>query len=557
MLRLLRINNVALIENLSIEFDDGLNVLSGETGAGKSIIIDSLNFVLGGKPHKSMIRNGKDNLKVEALFLPPFTIEVIAKAKDLGITLNEELLLSRTYNQAGRGDIRINGNIVTASMLKAITTALVDIHGQYEHQSLLNDKNNINIIDNYGDKEIILLKNEYLNALSMLKQINDEIDSLGSDEAQRERTIDLLSYQIKEIENFGIKIGEEDSLREKRNLYLNAEKIANAYRSTIELLNGNNVISSIKLAENELSNIQKYNSDLNDIVNRLNSTRIELDDIITTVKDMQSNLDFDQYDFDKIDNRLDELKLLKKKYGSDEQAIINFYNNAKTEYNRLIDGEENLKILNAKKLLIIKDLTQKANNLSIARKKVAKNFKDKVNKSFESLAMKNAKFDIVFDTVDFTNSGIDNIKFLFSANIGQPLKSLSEIISGGEMSRFMLAIKSIISDKDNISTVVFDEIDTGISGTVGYEIACKMASISQSHQVIAVSHLPQISAMADNRYLIHKDVKDNQTYTNIDLLDEIGSVYEVARLSGGDGNKESLIHAEKLIEKCNLYKKSL
>ena len=557
MLRLLKINNVALIENLSIEFDDGLNVLSGETGAGKSIIIDSLNFVLGGKPHKSMIRNGKDSLKVEALFLPPFTIEVISKAKELGISISEELLLSRTYNQMGRGDIRINGNIVTASMLKVITTALVDIHGQYEHQSLLNDKNNINIIDNFGDAEIVTLKNEYLNTLTMLRQVNLDIDALGSDDGQRERMLDLLSYQIKEIENFGIQIGEESSLREKRNFYMNAEKIANAYKSVIELLTNNNMVANIKLAENEINSIQKYDSTLNEIADRLSSSRIELDDIITTIKEMQSNLDFDQYDFDKIDNRLDELKLLKKKYGNDEQAILDFCANAKNEYNRLIDGEANLNKLKIKKQSILEELNKKANSLSIARKQVANIFKDKVNSAFESLAMKNAKFDIVFENIDFSNSGIDNIKFLFSANIGQPLKPLSEIISGGEMSRFMLAIKSIISDKDNISTVVFDEIDTGISGAVGYEIACKMASISKSHQVIAVSHLPQISAMADNRYLIHKDVKDNQTYTNVDLLDEMGSISEVARLSGGDGNKESLIHAEKLIEKCNIYKKSI
>ena len=557
MLRLLKINNVALIENLSIEFDDGLNVLSGETGAGKSIIIDSLNFVLGGKPHKSMIRNGKDSLKVEALFLPPFTIEVISKAKELGISISEELLLSRTYNQMGRGDIRINGNIVTASMLKVITTALVDIHGQYEHQSLLNDKNNINIIDNFGDAEIVTLKNEYLNTLTMLRPVNSDIDALGSDDGQRERMLDLLSYQIKEIENFGIQIGEESSLREKRNFYMNAEKIANAYKSVIELLTNNNMVANIKLAENEINSIQKYDSTLNEIVDRLSSSRIELDDIITTIKEMQSNLDFDQYDFDKIDNRLDELKLLKKKYGNDEQAILDFCANAKNEYNRLIDGEANLNKLKIKKQSILEELNKKANSLSIARKQVANIFKDKVNSAFESLAMKNAKFDIVFENIDFSNSGIDNIKFLFSANIGQPLKPLSEIISGGEMSRFMLAIKRRISDKDNSSTVVFDEIDTGISGAVGYEIACKMASISKSHQVIAVSHLPQISAMADNRYLIHKDVKDNQTYTNVDLLDEMGSISEVARLSGGDGNKESLIHAEKLIEKCNIYKKSI
>ena len=363
-----------------------------------------------------------------------------------------------------------------------------------------------------------------------------------------------MSYQIKEIQNFGINLGEEQTLREKKDLYVNAEKIASAYNNALDALETSNTVGNIKLAENELVYVTKYNPSLDDINQRLESVRIELADIVDTVKDMQSQLEFDQSDFDRIDRRLDELKSLKKKYGNDEQEILDFLNEAKLKYDKLVESESMLKKLNKEKQIIIENLSRKADALSQARQDVAKMFINKVNEAFESLAMKNAKFDILFNKVDFSITGCDEIEFLFSANVGQPLKPLSEIISGGEMSRFMLAIKSIIGDKDNISTIVFDEIDTGISGSVGYEIACKMANISKAHQVIAVSHLPQISAMADSRYLISKNVVDNDTYTNIILLDEQGSINEVARLSGGDGNNESLVHAQKLIERCNQYK---
>ncbi len=566
MLSYLKINNVALIDSLTIDFEGGFNVLTGETGAGKSIIVDSLNFVLGGKVNKNLIRAGQSQMRVEAMFCAPFDNKIKPIFEEYGIELDDEILITRTYTENGKSDVRVNGAAITATMLKPITSGLVDILGQHEHQSVLKEKFQLEIIDILGGAAIETLRNNVFDLYHKLNNINKEIDSLGSSSQNRERMIDLLNYQITEIENFGLKENEEEELESERLKSLNSEKISTGLNMAYTELNYSNysVCDGIKKAISALNSIVKYDEKLDPIISRLDSAKLELQDISETLQDYASDCNFDENYFDKIDKRLDELKMLKKKYGASYADIMDFLDKAKIELDNIINSEERLNSLNALKNEVIKELYNDSVSLSNNRKLTAKKFEFLVKSQLEDLGMKNANFEISFAPIEeigecnFAADGLDKVKYLFTANIGQPLKPLSDIISGGEMSRFMLGLKNILADIDSINTMVFDEIDTGISGNIGYVIACKMANISKEHQVIAISHLPQIAAMADKNFLIEKVVVDGNTKTNITALDEIGVLNEVARLSGGqNGSLISLDHAKELRITCSQYKKGI
>lgn len=566
MLKTIKINNVALIKELIVEFDTGLNVMSGETGAGKSIIIESLNFVLGGKPNKNLIRSACDSMRVEAVFSAPFSELVKVALIDNGIEYEDDIILSRTLNIANRSEIRINGHMATISMLKSISSLLVDIHGQHEHQSLLKEKEHIKLLDNYMPINISRYKSELADLLSRYNELVRKIDSLGSNASNRERMLDLIKYQIDEIENFGLGEDEEEELVSKRDRFVNSEKISNALISTYNSLGGdsNVLLTNLKNAENELKYASKYSSEFESWAERIASARIELDDIMSSIGEFRDNFSFDQNELDRIEMRLDGIKALHKKYGATYQDIMAYLDKLTSDYDSLIDSEAMLNKLSNEKAVVWNKMVEVSKQLSQERHSLATMLEGKVMSELDELGMKNAKFEVQFDDVEdysedaltITSNGYDELRFLFSANAGQALKPLSDIISGGEMSRFMLAIKNIIVDRDQIGTIVFDEIDTGISGHIGFVIACKMSNISKSHQVIAVSHLPQISAMADNRYLIAKYTRDNNTYTEINKLTQEEGVAEVARLSGGENSDTSLSHARELIDRCIRYKNS-
>ncbi len=566
MLNYLKITNVALIDNLTINFADGFNVLTGETGAGKSIIVDSLNFVLGGKVNKNLIRSGQSFMRVEALFSAPFDEKIKPIFEDYGIDLEDEILIIRNYTDAGKNDIKVNGSTITTTMLKPITSKLVDILGQHEHQSILKEKFQLEIIDLLGGAVISNLKTSVSDLYSKLNEINKEIESLGSSSQNRERMMDLLNYQINEIENFGLKEDEEDSLVNERMKMLNSEKIATGLNVANSELNFSNysVCDGIKKAISALTNIVKYDENLEPLIERLDSAKLELQDISNTLQDYAGECNFDEHYFEKIDRRLDELKLLKKKYGNSYAEIMDFLDKARVELDNIVNSEEKLNQLNKLKQEVIDELYKDSMSLSENRKLTAKKFEFLVKSQLEDLAMKNANFEIYFEPIEekdvckFSAAGLDKIKYLFTANIGQPLKPLSDIISGGEMSRFMLGLKNILADVDDINTLVFDEIDTGISGNVGYVIACKMANISKEHQVISISHLPQIAAMADKSFFIEKKTENDDTRTHIAELDEDGVLKEVARLAGGQsGSDVSISHAKELRETCKNYKNGI
>lgn len=562
MLKRLEILNVALIDKLSIDFAPNLNVLSGETGAGKSIVIDALNFVIGGKASKSLIKQGREFMKVQALFAGDFSSAVKQILLDYDIELEDELLLTRKLSLDGKGDVKINGTSVTLAMLKNISSLLIDIHGQHEHQHLLKDKYHLQIIDGFI-KDKVLFEN-YSAKLAELKQINASITKFNGSTQNVERMLDLLSYQINEIENAHIKKGEDEDLFQKKLVMQNSEKIFEGLENSIQNLDGHiSVVAGVKDSSNSLKSISKYDDQIESLQSRLDGVKYELLDIVETLKQKKQECSFNQAEFDQIDGRLDTIKSLKKKYGPTLDDVFVFLEKSKLDYDNIANGKEILKVLLEKKNALLEEIYDLAKQLSEIRKGVSLNFEKRVATELSDLGMKNAKFKVdfkecpTFDQLEqrLGACGVDDIRFLFSANAGQSLKPLSEIISGGEASRFMLALKNILAANDEIASMVFDEIDTGISGDMGYKVACKMANISKNHQVLAVSHLPQICAMADNNIKVVKETKENETEVSICSLSGEDLLNEISRLSGGlRGNAASLEHAKELKSRCNAYK---
>ena len=569
MLTYLKINNIALIDELEISFDKGMNVITGETGAGKSIIIDSLNFVVGGKVNKNLIKSGTNFICVEAIFSGNFSQTIKNVLTGYDIDFDDEILIKRRYTLEGKNEIRVNGVNVTASMLKAITAGLVDIHGQHEHQAILQEKHHLSMLDNLIGKDFLGLIEKYSDEHKKLSQINKEISSLGNSSANRERMLDLLQYQISEIENAKLKDGEEDELINKRTMMLNGEKIANAVKEAYQLLNqdyGQSISDSIKKATSNINSISKFDNTLDSVTDRMESARLEIQDITDFLKDYLDNVNFDQKEFDAIDERLDKIKLLKKKYGSSIEEILKFLDNARKEYDGIVNSAERLEKCLKEKKEQLSVIFKICKEISDKRRDFAKKLEKNVTEQLVDLGMKNSKFVVEFRDIPaiediegmLNATGFDDVKFMFSANIGQPLKPLAEIVSGGEASRFMLALKNIIADADEVNTLVFDEIDTGISGNMGYMVACKLANIGVKHQVISVSHLPQICAMADSRFVAKKFVEDGTTKTSITKLDYNASLKEIARLSGGmEGSNATIEHSKELKERCDEYKKSI
>ena len=565
MLKTIDIQNVALIDKVSLDFSKGLNVLTGETGAGKSIIIDSLSFVLGGKASKGLIKQGCEFMKVVACFSAPFIDDVKNILCELDIDFDDEIVISRRLNSDGKGDLRINGNIVPVGNLKKLSLLLVDIHGQHEHQKLLSDKYHLEIIDNFFKDNDIFKK--YNDIYNKLKNINKEIQKLNGSTQNQERLLDLLDYQIKEIENAEIKEKEDEELEQRKLLMQNSEKIYEGLNSAYNAFDASDtIIQSLKRASSSLSGIIKYDDSLDELIDRIDNIKYEAMDIANTLKDKRDECNFDEYEFEEVDERLDKIKQIKRKYGPTLEDVFNFFEKSKREYDEILNSRGMLEKLLKQKEGILKEVYLAALELHNLRVKVAENFEKRTNKELADLGMKNARFKVGFRDLpeerfienNLSSSGIDEVKFLFSANAGQDLKLLSEIISGGEASRFMLALKNILADFDDINLMVFDEIDTGISGEMGYKVACKLANISKKHQVISVSHLPQICAMADKNIYVSKKVIDGNTMVSVQELDNLGALSEIARLSGGAENSQvSLSHAKELKERCNEYKKQI
>ncbi len=563
MLKILDIQNVALIDNLSIDFSPKLTVMTGETGAGKSIIIDSLCFVLGEKANKGLIKQGREYMKVVASFSAPFASEVENFLHENDIDFEDEIVLSRKLTVEGKGELRINGEVVSATSFKKLSVLLVDINGQHEHQKLLSDKFHLGIVDLFiKDKS---LYENFKISYEKLQNIDKQIASLNGSTQNQERMLDLLSYQIKEIEDAKIEPNEDEDLTQKKILMQNSGKIYDNLALACSKFDGNaSIIDGLKGAIASLTSIAKYDDSLNAIIERLENLKYEAMDVSSTLLDKKESCNFDEDEFEEIDTRLDKIKMIKRKYGATLQDVFDFLNQARSDYDRILNSRDTLEKLLAERSKIVKELYDKALKLGKTRRNEAREFESKTNAELKDLGMKNARFKVDFNDIptlecfekSLNINGFDQVKFMFSANLGQDLKPLSEIISGGEASRFMLALKNILADVDNVSLMVFDEIDSGISGDVAYKVACKIANIARRHQVVSVSHLPIICAMADKNLFVEKfSTKDNSTSVAVKTLNEEETLEEISRLSGGTAHSaNSLLHAKEMKNRCNEYK---
>ena len=563
MLRNLSIKNIALIDNLSIELTNGLNCITGETGAGKSLIIDSISLLLGERADKTLISYGKDYAYVEAVF-ETNNENVLNVLESFGLERESTIVISRKISVDGRNECRVNGKVFTLSMLKKVTLPLMDLHGQFEHQTLLQVNNHIKVLDSYDKDTVFPYLLEFRSTLEKLKDIKSELSSFTSDESERIRLIDLYKFQIDEIESAAFKDGEEEELKEFRVRVLSQEKIMTALKSSLDILRnggygGASLTELIGRLNGEITSVSSYVGELKNIGDRLDGVKFELVDIVDTIEAVQDNLYFNEFEAEQNEKRLDLLSSLKKKYGNSITEINEYLDKIKHEYNRLISSEEVVSELLVQKQTLENKLLLIGNQLTKERKFIAKKFEEKMVNELVSLGMKSAQFVVDFKSIDIDNAdsnGLDKVEFLFSANAGQLVMPLTRIASGGEMSRLMLSIKNIAGMSFGVDTMIFDEIDTGVSGHIAEVIAQKLSSISKNHQVICVTHLSQIASYGNSHYFIEKNTINDKTVTSLKSIDGEDRVLEIARLIGGKITEHSIIHAREMIEEGKEFYKN-
>lgn len=532
MLTSLKIENVAIIESAAIEFGCGLNVLTGETGAGKSIVIDSINAILGERTSRELIRTGADSAKVYAVFedvcdsVKNYLAENDIECDD-GV-----LIISRTLSREGKNSCRINGFPVTVSMLRAVGTQLIDIHGQHDNQALLSPEKHCSFIDNYADDADLI--EEYKEAYDELCRVRAALRSINVNEQEKAQRIDLLAYQIDELEKADIRVGERDELMERRDLYNNSQRVIAAVNGAVSALKDENGgIDLISWAASEIENAAAYMESLNETAQKATDIRYELEDIAEVLRDSLSELDFDESDLNAIEERLDLLYRLSRKYGETEEEMLAYLEKARAELESISFSEEKQKQLKEEELFALQKAEKLADRLTEVRLSAGRELSDAICAELEFLDMPNVVFAVSRNETPLTENGRDEIEFLISANAGEEPKPLARIASGGELSRIMLAIKNVLADIDGIDTMIFDEIDTGVSGRAAQKIAMKLRAVSQGRQVVCVTHLAQIAAQGDVHLYISKSVRDGKTYTEIRPLLSGDRVDEVARIMGG------------------------
>ncbi|MDP4092044.1 MAG: DNA repair protein RecN [Bacillota bacterium] len=573
MLQQLEIHNVALIDCVNIEFGEGLNIMTGETGAGKSIIIDSINAILGVRVSKDIIRTGREKASVEAVFqLDRDKLSMILEP--LGMEPDEDgtLILSREFTITGKNTCRINGKLATVSMLKEVSQHIIDMHGQYDNQSLLRTSSHIELLDSFGGSRLISARKEYNSLLAKYRELKTKLIELSGNSQDRERKIDILKFQIDEIKKASLKPGEEEELNKQRVLNSSAEKIIDALSNTYEILfSGNNIKNSandnINQALKELNGIARLDEKYGSLSGKLEEIMYQLGDIIEEVRNERDEVEYDPALLERIEERLDLIYRLKKKYGNSIDEVISYCKKTEEELNEVLQSEEKAKELEKQLLELDETLLEKARFLHNERNNAALILEDKIGSQLNELEMKNSKFKVNMIFNDntnekgerqYTSTGLSEVEFLISPNAGEILKPLSKIASGGEMSRIMLAIKTILADVDSVPVLIFDEIDIGISGIAAQKVGEKLSFISRSHQVICVTHLAQIGCMADNHYLIEKNSTQDSTETHVKKLkgNEIKS--EIARIIGGTNISEiTLKHAEEMLVNAGSFKTNL
>ena len=532
MLTSLKIENVAIIESAAIEFGCGLNVLTGETGAGKSIVIDSINAILGERTSRDIIRTGAQSAKVYAVF-EDVNERVRNFLDENGIYCEDGvLIINRTLSREGKNVCRINGAPVTVSMLREIGGELIDIHGQHDNQSLLSPEKHCGFVDSFaGNADLIA---DYREKYGRLCEIRSKLKKLTTDESSKSQRIDFLTYQIDEIEKAEITIGERDELKARKSLINNSQKVIESLNIAYEALKADGAgIDMITDAESEIANASAYMETLGEASEKITDIRYELEDIAETLRDAMTEVDFDPSELEDIDERLDLLYRLSKKYGDTEEEMLEYLEKARVELDNIAFSEERVKELQKQEKEALVETETAACKLTESRKTAGEKLSNAICSELEFLDMPNVRFVVKCNDIGLTENGKDEIEFLISANAGEEPKPLAKIASGGELSRIMLAIKNVLAETDGVDTMIFDEIDTGVSGRAAQKIAMKLRSASKGRQVICVTHLAQIAAQGDVHLYISKSVSDGKTYTNIKSLIEEERVAEIARIMGG------------------------
>ncbi len=536
MLSQLYIENIAVIEKASIDFKPGFNVLTGETGAGKSIVIDSINAILGERTSRELVRAGSRSAFVSAVFYN-LGSKATSRLSDLGYAPEEDgsVMVQREIGSDGKTACRINARPATVSVLKEIAPFLINIHGQHESYGLLSAESHMGYVDSMGVPPELLMS--YRAAYERMSYIKNKLSSFHMDESQKARQIDLLTYQIEELESADLHAGEQEELNALKTFYSNSERIAASLNTANAVLDGDEertgVLSAISEASAALTDAERFYPDISTLAERVRSIEYELEDCCSEIRDFSSRLEYDPEELEKAEARLDVIYRLGLKYGKSVEIMLDFLNQCKAELSNIQLSDETIATL-AKEYEESKKAAEKlAKEISTSRKKTALMFTEQVKEELRFLDMPNLDFQVQQEECPLNPMGCDKIQFLISTNAGEPAKPIAKIASGGELSRIMLAIKAVLAGKDDIDTLIFDEVDTGISGSAAQKVGLKLREASKNRQVICVTHLAQIAALANTQYLIEKHVKDQKTFTNVLELDFEGRKQELARIMGG------------------------
>lgn len=537
MINTLHIKNIGIIDDITINLNEGFNVLTGETGAGKTLIIGSLQILAGGRFSKEMIRNGETNSFVEmSIYLPNYGYE------------EDNVIVSREINIKGKNTCKINGRLVTVNELKTFMNNVIDIHGQNDNQSILDVSTHIELLDEYAAKDLGKIKEEYKVLYEEYLEIKTELAKNYGDDKEKQRKLDLLNYQVNEIEDAKLKPGEEDELENTRKTMLAAEKIATNLTEAEGQINSN-AIDAMNIAIKSLEKIESYNVEYGEIVSRLKDAYYEVQEAARDLAYLNEDLYFDEEKQTEVEERLDLINSLKRKYGNNIEEILEYKEEVNKEIFEIENLEGYIKSLKSKLIKQEEILSDLSNKMNKVRCKYAKELILKINSELKDLEMKNARFNIKIEfseNNEFNKNGLDKVEFLIATNVGEEEKPLIKIASGGEMSRFMLAIKNVLADVDKIPVIIFDEIDTGISGVAANVTGEKIKQISKSHQVICVTHLASIAAKGDYNYYICKEIENGKTKTKVRQLNEEEVLKEIARISTGSVSEISINHAREL-----------
>ena len=540
VLSLLHIENIAVIECADISFDKGFNVLTGETGAGKSIVIDAISAVLGERAYRDMIRTGADKASVRAVFVD---VPELPWFSENGVEYDSETIIQREVYLDGKNVCRVNGTLVTVTILRKLGIQLIDIHGQHDSASLFDESNHLRFLDDYaGNSELLAAYREKFEAVI---QLDKEIRRMHMDESEKVRRMETLQYQIEEISKADLKSGEDEELEQRRRVLQNAEKLSDGIHIAVECLYGGDesdgAAALLAQAEREIARLSRYTDAYSALHERLTDLMYQVQDIAEEARDARNDLSYSSDELERIESRLDVIHRLRRKYGASCEDILNYLTQAKVELDEITFADDHLEKLKIKKSKAEKEAWDAAVLLREGRIKTGKVLSERILKELAQLDMPKVQFCCNLTETELTENGADALAFYMSANVGEALKPLSKVASGGELARIMLAMKNVLADQDSVGTLIFDEVDTGVSGRAAQKVAEKLRSVSRNKQVLCVTHLPQLAALANTHLLIAKEERDGRTYTTVTPLDLNGRKRELARIIGGANITETTL----------------